>query len=143
MSNDLNQCNFIGRLGADVETRYMPNGNAVANFRIAVGRKWKDKQSGEVREETQWVRIVAFNRLADICSQYLKKGSQVFVSGSFKERKWQDQQGQDRYTTEIVADQMQMLDGQRNNQGGGQQQQPQQQQAPQQQGGFEDDSIPF
>ena len=106
---DLNQCNFIGRLGADPEIRYMPNGDPVANFSIAVGEKWTDKQTGEAKENTEWVRIVAFRKLAEIIAEYLKKGSQVFISGKLKTRKWQDQNGQDRYTTEIIADQMQML----------------------------------
>lgn len=106
---DLNQCNFIGRLGADPEIRYMPNGDPVANFSIAVGEKWTDKQTGEAKENTEWVRIVAFRKLAEIIAEYLQKGSQVFISGKMKTRKWQDQNGQDRYTTEIIADQMQML----------------------------------
>lgn len=105
MSNDLNQCNFIGRLGADPEQRFMSNGDAVCNFRIAVGWKGKDKEGAE------WVPCTAFGKLAEICNQYLKKGSQVFVSGRFKTRKWQDKDGQDRYTTEINVDQMQMLGG--------------------------------
>lgn len=107
--SDLNQCNFIGRLGADPEVRYMPNGDPVANLSIAVSEKWKDKDSGEQRENTEWVRVVAFRKLAEIIGEYLKKGSQVFISGKMKTRKWTDNQGIDRYTTEIIAEQMQML----------------------------------
>jgi single-strand DNA-binding protein len=111
MSNDLNQCSFIGRLGRDPETRYMPSGKAVANFSIAVGSKWKDKSSGEANESTEWVNIVAFDKLGEICAQYLKKGAQVFIQGAFKTRKWKDKEGKDRYSTEIIANQMQMLGG--------------------------------
>ena len=105
MSNDLNQCNFIGRLGADPETRYLPSGECVCNFRIAVGWKTKEKEGAE------WVPVSTFGKLAEICSQYLKKGTQVFVSGRFTVRKWQDKDGNDRYTTEIRGDRMQMLGG--------------------------------
>ena len=105
MANDLNQCNFIGRLGADPETRHAPNGDAICNFRIAVGWKTKEKEGAE------WVRISTFGKLAEICGQYLKKGSQVFIGGKMSTRKWQDKEGRDQYTTEIRADQMQMLGG--------------------------------
>jgi single-strand DNA-binding protein len=135
MSNDLNQCNFIGRLGQDPEAKYMPSGSAVTNISIAVGEKWNDKQSGQPQERTEWVRVSAFGKLAEIMAQYLNKGSKVFISGKMRTRKWQDQSGQDRYTTEIVADQMQMLDSRNENAGSGAQayQAPQQQQPPQQQ----------
>lgn len=106
---NLNQCNFIGRLGADPEIRYMPNGDAVANFSIAVSEKWNDKSTGEQKENTEWVRIVAFRKLAEIIGQYLKKGAPVFISGKMKTRKWTDNSGIERYTTEIYAEQMQML----------------------------------
>lgn len=109
MANDLNQCNFIGRLGNDPETRFLPNGDAVTNISLAVGESWKDQQ-GQKQERTEWVRVVAFRKLGEIMGQYLKKGSKVFISGKFKTRKWQDQSGNDRYSTEIVADNMQMLD---------------------------------
>ena len=99
---NLNQCNFIGRLGADPEIRYMPNGDMVANLSIAVSETWKDNQSGEAREKTEWVRIVAFRKLAEIIGQYLKKGAPVFISGKMKTRKWTDNAGQERYTTEVV-----------------------------------------
>lgn len=111
MSNDLNKCLFIGRLGADPDVRYMPNGKAVANFRIAVGSSWKDKQTGDKKEQTEWVSIVAFDKLGEICAEYLRKGSQVFIEGAMRTRKWADKEGKDRYTTEIIASQMQMLGG--------------------------------
>ena len=103
MANDLNQCNFIGRLGRDPETRYTAGGDAVTNFSIAVGWKSKDKEGAE------WVSIVSFGKLAEICGQYLKKGSQVFVSGRFKTEKYTDKEGVERYSTKITADQIQML----------------------------------
>ena len=109
MSNDLNSCSFIGRLGKDPETRYLPNGDACTNFSIAVGESWKDKTSGEAKETVEWVRCVAWRKLGEICGEYLKKGGQVFVSGKLKTRKWEDKEGQTRYTTEIVIDRMQML----------------------------------
>lgn len=111
MSNDLNKCLFIGRLGADPEMRYMPSGKPVANFRIAVGSQWKDKQTGDKKEQTEWVSIVAFDKLGEICGEYLRKGAQVFIEGSMKTRKWQDKENKDRYTTEVIASQMQMLGG--------------------------------
>ena len=102
MANDLNQCNFIGRLGKDVETRYMPSGEAIASFSIAVGWKSKDK------EGTEWVNITAFGKLAEICEKYLAKGSQVFIQGRFKTDKY-EKDGETKYSTKIVADRMQML----------------------------------
>lgn len=110
MSKDLNLCQFIGRLGKDPEMRYTPAGAAVANFSIASSEQWKDKQSGEKQERTEWVRIVAFNRLAEVIGEYLKKGSKIYISGRMQTRKWQDDSGADRYSTEIVANNMQMLD---------------------------------
>lgn len=103
--NDLNQCQFIGHLGRDVESRYMPSGDAVANFSIACN--WKGKDS----EGCEWIRCVAFGKLAEICAEYLHKASQVYVSGRMRTRKYQDKDGQDRYSTEIVAERIQMLDG--------------------------------
>jgi single-strand DNA-binding protein len=102
-SNDLNRCEFIGRLGRDPETRYTADNNAICNFSIAVGYKSKDK------ETTEWVRVTAFGKLAGICADYLKKGSQVFIAGRMTTRKWVNKDGMDQYTTEVVADQMQML----------------------------------
>ena len=105
----LNKVTLIGRLGADPEIRYMPTGGAVANVSLATTFRWKDKQTGERKENTEWHRVVFFNRLAEIVGEYLRKGSQVYVEGRLQTRKWQDQSGQDRYTTEIVATEMQML----------------------------------
>ena len=107
----LNLCQFIGNLGKDPEVRYMPNGDPVANFSIGVSQSWKDKATGEKKEATEWVRCTAYGKLAEVCGQYLKKGKQVYVSGRMNTRKWQDKEGQDRYTTEINVDQMQMLGG--------------------------------
>ena len=112
--SDLNQCQFIGRLGQDPELRYTQQGKPVANLSLAVSEKWKD-QSGAPQEKTEWVRIVAFGKLAEVIGQWIKKGSQVFISGRLASRKWQDQNGQDRYTTEIVAENVQMLGGRSDN----------------------------
>lgn len=109
MANDLNQCNFIGRLGRDPEIRYMPSGDAVASFSIAVGSSWKDKNSGEKKEQTEWVSITAFGKLAEIIGQYVKKGSKVFITGRMKTDKY-EKDGVERYSTKIIAEQMQMLD---------------------------------
>lgn len=109
MANDLNQCSFIGRLGSDVEMRYMPSGDAVASFSIAVGSQWKDKTSGEKKESVEWVNITAFGKLGEICGEYLRKGSQVYVSGRLKTEKYQAKDGTDRYSTKVIAENMQML----------------------------------
>lgn len=106
----LNKVTLIGRLGVDPEVKFLPSGGAVTNVNLATSRKWKDRQTGERREETEWHRIVFFTRLAEIVGEYLRKGSLVYIEGRIQTRKWQDQSGQDRYTTEIVAEQMQMLD---------------------------------
>ena len=105
----VNKVILVGNLGADPETKYLPSGDAVTNIRIATTDKWKDKASGEMKEATEWHRIAFFGRLAEIAGEYLKKGSQVYIEGSLRTRKWQDKDGQDRYTTEIRADSMQML----------------------------------
>jgi len=105
----VNKVILVGNLGADPETRYMPSGDAITNIRIATTDRWKDKASGEMKEATEWHRIAFFGRLAEVAGQYLKKGSQVYVEGRIRTRKWQDKEGQDRYTTEIVADAMQLL----------------------------------
>ncbi len=109
-SRGVNKVILIGNLGQDPEVRYMPNGGAVTNITLATSETWKDKNSGEQQEKTEWHRVVMFRRLAEIAGEYLKKGSKVFIEGRLQTRKWQDQQGNDRYTTEIVADNMQMLD---------------------------------
>lgn len=107
----VNKVILVGNLGADPETRFMPNGDAVANVRLATTESWKDKQSGEKREITEWHRVVFYRKLAEIVGQYLKKGSAVYVEGRIRTRKWQDKEGQERYTTEIEANEMQMLGG--------------------------------
>jgi single-strand DNA-binding protein len=115
----VNKVILIGNLGKDPETRYMPSGEAVTNITLATTDTWKDKNSGDKREATEWHRVVFFRKLAEIASQYLRKGSQVYIEGSLKTRKWQDQSGQDRYTTEIVADEMKMLGSRQGGAGGG------------------------
>jgi single-strand DNA-binding protein len=116
MARGINKVTIVGNLGQDPETKYMPSGGAVTNISVATSESWKDKQTGQPQERVEWQRIVFFNRLAEIAGEYLKKGSQVYVEGAIRTRKWQDQSGQDRYTTEIVGNEMQMLGGR---QGGG------------------------
>ncbi len=111
MARGVNKVILVGNLGKDPEVRYMPNGNAVANITLATTESWKDKQTGEQQEKTEWHRIVMFRRLGEIAGEYLKKGSQVYIEGKLQTRKWQDNSGNDRYTTEIVASEMQMLGG--------------------------------
>ena len=111
MARGVNKVIIVGNLGQDPEVRYTPSGSAVANVSIATSEQWKDKQTGENHEKTEWHRVVFFNRLAEIVAEYLKKGRQVYVEGRLQTRKWQDQSGNDRYTTEIVASEMQMLGG--------------------------------
>ena len=110
MARGINKVILVGNLGSDPETRYTQSGAAVTNLSLATSETWKDKQTGQPQERTEWHRIVFFNRLAEIAGEYLRKGSKVYVEGSLRTRKWQDQSGQDRYTTEIVANEMQMLD---------------------------------
>ena len=110
MARGVNKVIIVGNLGKDPEVRYMPSGGAIANVTIATSDSWKDKNTGESQERTEWHRVVFFNRLGEIAGQYLRKGSKVYVEGRLQTRKWQDQSGQDRYTTEIVANEMQMLD---------------------------------
>ncbi|MBN9460855.1 MAG: single-stranded DNA-binding protein [Burkholderiales bacterium] len=109
----LNQCTFIGNLGRDPEVRYTPSGDTVANFSVGVNESWKDKSTGEKKESTEWVRVVAYRRLGEICGEYLTSGQQVFVQGKLHTRKWQDKDGNDRYSTEIIADRMLMIGGRR------------------------------
>jgi len=160
MARGVNKVILVGNCGQDPETRYMPSGGAVTNISVATSESWKDKNTGDQQERTEWHRVVFFNRLAEIVEQYVKKGSKLYIEGSLRTRKWQGQDGQDRYTTEIVASEMQMLDS-RGSQGGYEQPQsapPQQQAAPQQsapsqqpapqqsaapQAGDFDDDIPF
>ncbi|RLA03069.1 MAG: single-stranded DNA-binding protein [Gammaproteobacteria bacterium] len=111
MARGINKVILVGNLGKDPEIRYSAAGAAIANITIATSDNWKDKQTGEKQERTEWHRVVFFNRLAEVVGEYLKKGSQVYVEGRLQTRKWQDKEGQDRYTTEIVASEMQMLGG--------------------------------
>ncbi len=124
MSRGVNKVIILGFLGKDPEIRYMPNGKAVANFSIATNEGWTDKQTGDKQERTEWHNIVAFEKLAEIIQQYVFKGSQVYIEGSLRTRKWQDKEGKDRYTTEIVCREMQMLGGKSE---GGERREPRQQ----------------
>lgn len=110
-SRGVNKVILIGNLGADPEVRYMPSGDAITSLRIATSESWKDKQTGQMQERTEWHRVVMFGRLAEIAGEYLRKGRQVYIEGQLRTRKWQGQDGQDRYTTEIVAREMQMIGG--------------------------------
>ena len=109
MARGVNKVIVVGNLGQDPETRYMPSGSAVTNLRIATNESWKDKQTGEQKDRTEWHSVAMFGRLAEIAAEYLRKGSQVYIEGKLRTRKWQDKDGNDRYTTEIIADEMQML----------------------------------
>ncbi|MEQ1579577.1 MAG: single-stranded DNA-binding protein [Steroidobacteraceae bacterium] len=120
MARGINKVILVGNLGADPETRYMPSGKAVTNIRIATSENWTDKQSGDKQERTEWHSVVLFDKLGEIAAEYLRKGSQVYIEGSLRTRKWQDKQsGADRYSTEIVARDMQMLGGRTGGAGGG------------------------
>ena len=118
MARGINKVIIVGNLGGDPETRYMPSGSAVTNLTVATNESWKDKQTGEQKDRTEWHKVAMFNRLAEIAAEYRRKGSQVYIEGKLRTRKWQDKNGQDRWTTEIVADEMQMLGG-RGGAGGG------------------------
>jgi single-strand DNA-binding protein len=111
MARGINKVILVGNLGADPDTRYMPSGKAVTNIRVATSESWKDKQTGDMQERTEWHSIVMYDKLGEIAAEYLRKGSQVYIEGKLRTRKWQDKEGKDRYTTEIIADQMQMLGG--------------------------------
>lgn len=151
----VNKVILVGNLGADPETRYMPSGDAITSIRLATTDRYKDKQTGDVKEATEWHRVSFFGKLAEIAGQYLAKGSSVYIEGKIRTRKWQDQSGQDKYSTEIVADQMQMLGGRGDGESrgaasrNGGQDRPQgnrgQRQAPPPSNGFEDmdDDVPF
>ena len=141
----VNKVILVGNLGADPESRFAPSGDAVCNIRVATTESWKDKQTGEKKESTEWHRVGFYGKLAEIAGQYLKKGSQVYIEGSLRTRKWQDKDGQDRYTTEIRGDVMKMLGGRPEGQqqaAAPRQQAPQQQQSAAPAGSFDDD-IPF
>jgi len=118
-SRGVNKVILVGNLGNDPETRYTQAGAAITNVSVATSETWKDKQTGQPQERTEWHRVVFFNRLAEIAGEYLRKGSKVYVEGALRTRKWQDKEGQDRYSTEIVANEMQMLDSRGGGQGGG------------------------
>lgn len=142
MARGINKVILIGNLGADPEVRYMPQGGAVANLTVATSESWTDKATNERKEQTEWHRVVIYQRLAEIAGEYLRKGSKVYLEGRLKTRKWQDQQGVERYTTEIIANELQMLDGrgEGQQQGGGMgggQQGGYQQRAPQQNAGYQ------
>jgi single-strand DNA-binding protein len=158
MARGVNKVILIGNLGADPETRAMPSGSTVANLRIATSESWRDKQTGEQQERTEWHRVALFGRLAEIASEYLRKGSQVYIEGSLRTRKWQDKQGNERYSTEIVGNELQMLGGRGAGAGGapaggasggvGSSREPYPEPAPSGGGGGEraddfDDDIPF
>ncbi|QTS83819.1 single-stranded DNA-binding protein [Coxiella endosymbiont of Amblyomma nuttalli] len=117
MARGVNKVILIGNLGQDPEVRFTPNGNAVANVTLATSASWRDKQTGEFQERTEWHRVAFFNRLAEIVGEYLHKGSKVYIEGSLRTRKWQDKNGVDRYTTEIIANEMHMLDSRSGNGG--------------------------
>ena len=138
----VNKVILIGNLGRDPETRYMPNGEAVTNATIATTETWKDKSSGERQEKTEWHRLTFYRRLAEVAGEYLKKGSQIYVEGKLTTRKWQDKDGQDRYTTEIIAEEMKMLGGKRD---GDREERPRQDRPTQSRRppAADDDDIPF
>ena len=119
MARGINKVIIVGNLGQDPDTKAMPSGMTVCNLRIATSESWKDKQSGEMKEQTEWHSVAMFGRLAEIAGEYLRKGSQVYIEGRLRTRKWQDKNGNDRYTTEIVANEMQMLGGGRGMSGEG------------------------
>jgi len=119
MARGINKVILIGNLGADPETRAMPSGSSVANLRVATSESWRDKQTGEQQERTEWHRVALFGRLAEIAAEYLRKGSQVYIEGSLRTRKWTDKQGNERYSTEIIGNELQMLGGRGGGAGGG------------------------
>lgn len=141
----VNKVILVGNLGADPETRFMPNGDAVANIRLATTESWKDKETGEKKELTEWHRVVFRAKLAEIVGQYLKKGSSVYIEGRIRTRKWQDKEGQERYTTEIEAREMQMLGGKPSAAGDAQRSETTKPSQPAKANSFEDmdDDIPF
>jgi single-strand DNA-binding protein len=149
MARGINKVILIGNLGQDPETKSLPSGSAVTNIRVATTEGWKDKQTGEKKEATEWHNVVFFDRMAEIAGQYLKKGSKVYIEGSLRTRKWQDKSGNDRYTTEVRATDMQMLDSKGGGGGGssgGSYERPRAEAtsaAPVAEKSFEDDDIPF
>ena len=142
MARGINKVILVGNLGQDPELKNLPSGSAVCNLRIATSESWKDKQTGEMKEQTEWHSISLFGRLAEIAAQYLRKGSQVYIEGRLRTRKWQDKSGADRYTTEIIADELQLLGGKGDGQRSERPAQAKQQAEPKQRDEFDDD-IPF
>lgn len=132
MARGINKVILVGNVGIDPDVRYLPNGNAVTTLSVATSESWKDKTTGEKQDRTEWHRVVCFNRLGEIAGEYVRKGSKLYVEGSLRTRKWQDQQGQDKYTTEIIASDIQMLDS-KGGSSSNYDDMPQAQQAPQQQ----------
>ena len=132
MARGINKVILVGNVGVDPDVRYLPNGNAVTTLSVATSESWKDKTTGEKQDRTEWHRVVCFNRLGEIAGEYVRKGSKLYVEGSLRTRKWQDQQGQDKYTTEIIASDIQMLDS-KGGSSSNYEDMPQAQQAPQQQ----------
>ena len=148
MARGINKVIIVGNLGNDPDTKYMPSGSAVTNLTVATNESWKDKATGEQKERTEWHKVAMFGRLAEISAEYLRKGSQVYIEGKLRTRKWQDKQGNDRYSTEIIADEMQMLGGRTGGgapaMGGPPQSSPPPQGSPAPSGGDDfDDDIPF
>jgi single-strand DNA-binding protein len=158
MARGINKVILVGNLGADPETRYMPSGKAVSNIRIATSEGWKDKSTGDMQERTEWHSVVLYDKLGEIAAEYLRKGSQVYIEGSLRTRKWQDKEGKDRYTTEIIAREMQMLGGRGAGEGSGSSSRPERTKSPSSDdqggsmgggssappsGGDFDDDIPF
>jgi len=145
MARGVNKVIIVGNLGNDPDTRAMPSGSSVTNLSVATSESWKDKQTGEQKDRTEWHRVAMFGRLAEIAAEYLRKGSQVYIEGRLRTRKWQDQSGNDRYSTEIVADEMQMLGGRSGSSApAGQAPSPPQHQSPPQGDSDDfDDDIPF
>ncbi len=139
----VNKVILIGRLGRDPEVRYTPDGTAIANFSIATSEEWKDKASGEKKEKTEWHRIVAWRRLGEICGEYLSKGRQVYIEGSLQTREWEDQEGNKRWTTEIVARNMQMLGSREDNVGSFSGKRPEGSESQPEATGPAEDDIPF
>ena len=144
MARGVNKVILVGNLGNDPDTRYMPSGSAVTNLSVATNESWKDKETGEQKDRTEWHKVAMFGRLAEIAAEYLRKGSQVYIEGKLRTRKWQDKDGNDRWTTEIIADEMQMLGG-RMDSGAPAMNDPPPPSAPPPKGGSDDfdDDIPF
>jgi single-strand DNA-binding protein len=154
MARGINKVILVGNLGADPDTRYMPSGKAVTNIRVATSESWKDRTTGDMQERTEWHSVVMYDKLGEIAAEYLRKGSQVYIEGKIRTRKWQDKEGKDRYTTEIIADQMQMLGGRGGGSGASSEPRSSSRQAPAEErpaasvdegggGGEFDDDIPF